>query len=235
MEKLIILHGWRSSKEKWQEVKKRIERKGVRVFVPDLPGFKKGTELKRPWDLDDYVKWVAEYIGENVTPPFFLMGHSFGGAVAVKYAVTRQNELSGIVLASAAAIRWKDKKVLFWRRLSKFLGKFSFLPGWHVFRKFFYYYVLKRPDYLNAAGALGETFKNVINEDLRSLLPRITVPALVIWGKKDKLTLLEEGRLIQKALPNSELVELGKVGHRLHLEQPEEVSTHVVNFIKKTQ
>ncbi len=38
---IIILHGWGSSKEKWQEVKENLEKQGLKVIVPDLPGFKK--------------------------------------------------------------------------------------------------------------------------------------------------------------------------------------------------
>ncbi len=232
-ETVLILHGWNSSKEKWQAVKRELEKAGIKVFVPDLPGFKEEMKLKKPWTLDNYVTWVKSYTVEKVEPPFFMMGHSFGGAVAAKYASEYEDDLSGLILISAAVIRWKSKKVLCWAKAADFLNRLSFLPGYETLRRFFYYYVLKRPDYIIAKGPLRETFKNIVGRDLTHLLPKIKAPCLLIWGKEDKLTLLEEGKIINSKLKNSKMVEVEGVGHIPHRLAPEIISKETVRFIKK--
>jgi len=101
MKTLIILHGWQSSKEKWQKVKENIE--------SDLPGFKPETQLKEPWSLDDYVDWLKDF--SQTKEKFFLMGHSFGGRVAIKFALRYPEKLYGLILVSAAGIKKKNSPI----------------------------------------------------------------------------------------------------------------------------
>ena len=60
-------------------MKENLEKSGVEVIVPDLPGFKEETELTKPWNLDDYLAWVEDFIERQknlgrVTEPFFYWG-----------------------------------------------------------------------------------------------------------------------------------------------------------------
>ena len=59
---IVILHGWQSAKEKWQKVKEATEEQGLRVIVPDIPGFKPETSLKNPWTLNDYLLWFDDFL-----------------------------------------------------------------------------------------------------------------------------------------------------------------------------
>lgn len=234
---MIILHGWGSSKEKWQAVKKKTEAEGIRVVVPDLPGFKRETRLEEPWSLDDYLRWLEEFVGEKrkaglLGKRFFLLGHSFGGSLALNYTASHPGSLSGLILVSAAVLREKTDRIVLLARLANFFHRFSFLPGYGLFRKLFYYHLLKRPDYVSAEGALRKTFKRVINEDLRSLLPRIEVPTLLLWGAEDEATPLREGEMIEGGIEDSRLVVLGGIGHRPHLKGVERLVRPVVDFIR---
>lgn len=234
MQTLIILHGWQSSKEKWQEIKEEIEEQSIRVNVPDLPGFKEDTKLGRPWNLDDYVEWVAELLPkvEEVAPPtIFLLGHSFGGRMAIKFAVKYPEKLKGLILVSSAGI--KHKKNFCLQAVARIFSKFSFLPGYEFLRKVFYHKILGKTDYLKAEGALKETFKKTIEEDLTSLLLKIKVPTLIVWGEKDKITPLSDGYLIKERIESSKLEVLKGIGHTPHLENPELLSQEIINFIKQ--
>ena len=228
---LVLLHGWQSSKERWQRVKEEIKKGGIKVIVPDLPGFKKETELKRPWGLDDYVEWVKRsfFINED---QFFLAGHSFGGRIAIKFAIKYPEKLSGLILVSAAGIKPKRNPLV--SIFVPIFKKLSFLPGYRFFRKIFYRFVLKKTDYVNLKGAMKETFKKVINEDLTPLLPKIKVPTLIIWGEKDKITPLSDAFLMKKEIKNSKLEILKDIGHAPHLENPKVLSQKILNFIDQT-
>ncbi len=232
---IIILHGWQSSRQQWSEVEQKLEKsnKNIIVIIPNLPGFKKKTELSCVWDLDDYVDWFKEF-SSNFNQPFFLLGHSFGGRIAIKFAELYPERLKGLILVSSAGIIPKRK---FSRSIiSKIanLGKiFSCFPFYKLFRKGFYKYILQTSDYIQAEKLpfLKETFKNVIKEDLRKYFNKIKIPCLIIWGDKDKLTPLSDGYLMNKQIPNSKLEILKDIGHCPYKEIPEILTQKILNFI----
>ncbi len=226
MKTLIILHGWQSSSERWQRVKEKLQGEEFRVIVPDLPGFKPETELERAWNLDDYVEWLNNFSQDKGN--FFLLGHSFGGRLAIKFANKYSYKLHGLFLVSAAGIK---KQKTFYGRILKSGGevvkglKIDEMPMtrsiWQLFREFFYRYILRKTDYLRTSGWLKETIKNILEEDLTPLLENIKVPVYIIWGDKDKITPLEDAYLMKKMIKFSQLEILRNVGHKPHMESPD--------------
>jgi pimeloyl-ACP methyl ester carboxylesterase len=240
MSLLIILHGWGSSKEKWQKVKELLQRERIKVIIPDLPGFKKETELKNPWDLAHYVKWFAELLKElekfypELKQGFFLLGHSFGGRISIKFTAAYQERVKSLILVSSAGIKRDSasKKIL--RKLSKLLEilKIKNAKPYQFLRRFFYRFVLGKTDYLKAKGALKETMKKVIDEDLTPLLKNISVPTLIIWGRKDKITPLKDAFLMKKLIKNSSLEILETSAHTPYLDNPKALAQEIISFIK---
>ncbi len=227
MNTLIILHGWQSQKEKWQQIKDGLQMEGLNVLVPDIPGFKKETELLNPWILDDYVKWLEEFLdSKHIDNDFFLLGHSFGGRISIKFAKKHPKKIKGLILVASAGIKNNSltKKILLFgallvRKLR--IEDAPFLKGAKAFlRKFFYTFILRKTDYLNTSGALQETIKNVLEEDLTPLLKDIKNSTLLIWGDKDKLTPLFHGKKMHFEIKNSKLKILRGVGHTPYLECP---------------
>lgn len=234
---IIILHGWASSAEKWQVVKQGIKEQGIRVIVPDLPGFKKETELSQSWNLDDYVDWLANFFSKACPEPAegFLLGHSFGGRIAIKFAAKYPEKLKGLILVSSAGI--KHKRTPYIRAIldmAKIGRQCRFAPFFPFLRKIFYKYILRRTDYINAEKMpfLKETFKNIIREDLTQSLSQIKTPTLIIWGEKDKITPLSDAYLMNKEIPNSKLEILKNMGHAPHSENPKNLAQKITNFIE---
>ena len=228
---LIILHGWQSSKEKWEDVKKLIKKEKIEVIIPDLPGFKEETQLKEVWGLDDYVQWLRRC--SSGIKKFFLLGYSFGGRIAIKFASKYPESLAGLILVSAAGL--KHKKNL-WQRLMFLIAtlgkKFSFLPLFSYFRRIFYRFLVRKMDYVRTEGFLKETFIKTTEEDLAPYLSKISVPTLIIWGKKDNITPLSDAYFIKKEIKNSTLEIIEEAGHLINLEAPEKLSEIVSRFIK---
>src|SRR3989344_8631904 len=94
---ILILHGWPSSSDKWQEVAQILAKKYL-VIVPDLPAFGKTQEPNLAWDTNDYIEWLREFCDnvEGLQKEFYLIGHSFGGALAAKFTV-QYNQLNKIL------------------------------------------------------------------------------------------------------------------------------------------
>ena len=76
-----------------------------------------------------------------------------------------------------------------------------------------------------------ETFKNVINEDLKYYLPYIESETLLIWGEKDIDTPLKYGKKINKLIKNSALITYSNATHYSYLEYPALTLNIIKNFV----
>ncbi len=224
MKNLLILHGWGSSSNNWSGIKKILEKEGINVFAPDLPGFGKNHSLDRSFSIDDFVEWVESYCEENNLSRFFLLGHSFGGAIAVKFLLKNPTKVEKLFLVGPALIRRNSFKKNIIKKFAKF---FFFFP---TFLKKVIYSRLIRSDYPLTAGQLRKTYLKVIREDVSHLLSKINTPTVIIWGKKDKITPLEDGYLINKEISGSKIKLIDKAGHSIHLETPEKLTEIILKY-----
>lgn len=227
---LLILHGWGSNSERWLEVAEPLSKK-FKVIIPDIPGFGKSEVLQEPWNLNKYVSWADEFVRQLKLGDFYLLGHSFGGALASKISIKHAQEIKKLFLVSAACIRRKTNKKGISARIAKVVKIFSFLPFYTFFRKAVYKFIIRRSDYVYVEGIMKQTYLNVISDDLSFHLPFIKVPTVIIWGDKDEMTPIEDARLINEKIRNSKLVVITGAGHDLNRKQPEIVAQDVLNNI----
>jgi pimeloyl-ACP methyl ester carboxylesterase len=227
----LILHGWGSNSDRWATVAEQISKKGFRVFVPDLPGFGKSEMPSAPWNVNNYVNWSLHLVNALGLGDFYLLGHSFGGALASKIAVKHAQEIKKLFLVSAACVRKKTIKKSLFKKMSRIFKAFYFLPYYGLIRKAFYKFVIKRSDYVYVQGILRETYLRVISEDLSFHLPFIKVPTVIIWGDKDELTPLEDAHFINKQIKNSKLIIIPGANHDLNRKQPEILAEKVLENI----
>ena len=234
-ETILILHGWGRGNFSWQETKQILEKNGFLVFAPDLPGFGQEPPPEKPWALDDYLEWINEYINKNELTEFFLLGHSFGGRLAIKLAARYHEKLKGLILVSAAGLKStanvRETRI---STLASYLKKLAFLPGYNFFRKFFYRFIIKKSDYFEAKGVMKGTLIKVISEDMTPLLEKIKMPALIIWGENDKTLPVADGYLMNKKIENSRLVIMKGIDHTPQLEAPELLAQKIIDFVKTT-
>ncbi len=229
---LLILHGWGSNSERWQKVGELLAERGVKVIIPDLPGFGKSQNPSMAWGLDDYCEFVTEFIKFLNLEKFYLLGHSFGGALAVKCSLKFPDKIDKLFLVSAACFRRAALRKKLFYIISKIFKIFSFLPGYQSFRKEFYKFIVRKSDYPYAEGIMKDIYLKIIKEDLLDVLFRVQIPTIIIWGKNDKVKKVEEARLIQEKIKNSRLKIIPNVGHDLNTKAPEELSESIRQFLK---
>jgi pimeloyl-ACP methyl ester carboxylesterase len=186
---LIFLHGWGASRDSLRGIGVLFQ-PTHRVHLIDLPGFGDAPAPPPDWDTIKYTDLVQNYILEHVSGPVVLIGHSFGGRIAVRLASRRLPQIRGLVLMAVPGlptatplgvrirrlgIRWLRRALVAARPLTG--------PGaieWHTRR-----YGSK--DYL-AAGPLRPILVRTVNEDLTESARSIECPALLIWGTDDRET-----------------------------------------------
>lgn len=227
----LILHGWGSNSDRWQKVGEEISQKGFQVIIPDMPGFGKSETPRTPWTFNNYVAFAEEFTKALNFESFYLLGHSFGGAISVKVAVDAPQKINQLFLVAAACIRKKTfvKSVL--AKLAKVVKLFSFIPYYPLIRKAFYKFILRKSDYIYTAGTMKETYLKAISEDLSWHLGFIKVPTVIIWGDKDESTPIEHARIINKRVKDSKLIIIPDAGHALNTKNTDQLIKEITDNI----
>jgi pimeloyl-ACP methyl ester carboxylesterase len=183
-------------------------------WAVDLPGFGESNNPPTAWGTVEYAELVRELMDALGLHTAAVIGHSFGGRVAIRLAVGHPERVTKLVLVNCAGIRPKRKPKYYARfalaKLGKAAERFGGRAGARLRAR-----ILERTasaDYLSA-GALRGTFVRVVNEDLRDQLPHVAVPTLLIWGDQDRATPLVDGKLMETLIPDSGLVVFKGAGH----------------------
>jgi len=100
---VVFLHGWGLDHKAYKRALSRMVGDGVHVVAPALPGFGGSDALPHKANgLEDFVRWVAAFLDEvGVTGPALLMGHSFGGGVAIRFAHDYPDRTRALVLVNS--------------------------------------------------------------------------------------------------------------------------------------
>ena len=233
---LVFLHGWAGQWQSWRPIIERLKY-DFSILAPDLPGFGK-NKLTGPFTISDYADYISNLLKKERISKAVVIGHSFGGAVAIKFAVNNSEKISGLVLVDSPGIRQQNFR-LKTKILPAVLGKKLILNS--PLAKFFprlrllYYrlFGLTKSDYFAALGNenLQKTLSLVLKENLYHDLPKIKTPTLIIWGEKDWETPLFSGKKIKQLIKNSQLIIFPNAGHFSYLDEQEKFCQELSKFI----
>ncbi len=96
---VVFLHGWALTNSTYRAGLERLAAAGFRVIAPALPGHGASAPLPDHSELGDYAEWVDRFLGAVDTGgPVVLVGHSFGGAVAIRLAHDHPKRVRALVL-----------------------------------------------------------------------------------------------------------------------------------------
>lgn len=100
---VLFLHGWGLGQKAYKHSLKRVVELGVQVIAPALPGFGGTPDLPgEEFNLRGYSAWVAKFLDAiHVEEPMFLLGHSFGGGVAIQTAHDHPDRVRFLVLINS--------------------------------------------------------------------------------------------------------------------------------------
>ena len=231
-EPFLILHGWGRGMISWLDFQDKLS-KYFKVIAFDLPGFGESDPPPAAWGIQNYVRFILDFAKEIGLEKFYLLGHSFGGSLAIKLAIQAPYQIKKLILVDAAGKRPSKsfiKRVL--KNLAVSLKPFSFLPGYQLARQFFYKFILRKTDYLKAVGVMKQTFKRVVSQDLSPFWQKVEIPTLIVWGRDDKITPLRDAYSMHRAIRGSEL-EILDCGHNVHREKPDELIGLILEFSAK--
>jgi pimeloyl-ACP methyl ester carboxylesterase len=186
---LVFLHGWGGTRDSLRGIGILFQHTH-QVHLIDLPGFGDAPAPPPDWDTIAYTDLVQQYLLDHVRGPAVLIGHSFGGKLAVRLAARHLAQVRGIVVMASPGLpapTWSRSRLrrTAIRLLRRGLVLAAPLTGpapveWHT-RRF------GSKDYL-AAGALRPLLVRSVNEDLTESARSVPCPALLLWGTEDRDT-----------------------------------------------
>lgn len=110
---LVFLHGWGLGYRSYKSALSRLVELGFRVLAPGLPGLG-GTPDLPPDErsLPGYARWIADFLDAvSVDEPVILVGHSFGGGVAIATAHAYPDRVNRLVLVnSIGGSAWTESR-----------------------------------------------------------------------------------------------------------------------------
>jgi pimeloyl-ACP methyl ester carboxylesterase len=228
---LLLLHGWGSSLETFHGMAADLARL-FRVTTFDFPGHGESDVPPGTWHVDDFMQLTRDVMAELKIERATVLGHSFGGRVAIKLAAGHPEAVERLVLVDAAGVppprTWRRTMRRAASRFANAMGRHFGSPGQAVRRA-----IVRRiasPDYLNA-GPLRATFVAIVNEDLRPSLPTIKCPTMLVWGESDDDTPLADARTMEKLIPGATLLILKNAGHFSYLDQYGRLRLALIPFL----
>lgn len=219
---ILLLHGWGQNVEMMKPLGDGFCDR-YRITIIDFPGFGNSEEPKEAWTIDKYSLMLEEFVKQVGIKKPIVMGHSFGGRVAIRYSA--RNNIEKLVLFGSPCIRIQEELPL----KVKVLKKLKTLPGMNKLGEYMKQFIGSR-DYKAASPIMRETLVNVVNEDLSKYAREIEEPTLLIWGENDDEAPVNEARELEKLMMDAALIILPGT-HYAYLENLARVITILNSFI----
>ncbi len=224
---LVFVHGAGNAKEVWKGL---IEELPYHSMALDLPGHG-GSSYKPLEFMEDYASSVEEFIKALGLKKPVLVGHSMGGAIAIKLSASI--ELGAAILVGTGGRLWVNPKLLTkirenFHEAVDLVSKWSFFEGVSEdLKKAFSEMVLR-------------TGRFVFYQDMRACneyagereLKNMRCPALIVCGRDDLMTPVDLSEKMKSKIPNAHLVVLENCGHMVHMEKPKELAKKIKKFLR---
>lgn len=216
---VLILHGLAEHSGRYAHVAEALNAAGYAVYTFDGRGHGKSAEGGKPQgyveSYEPYFKDIDALLkkaqGNVEDKPFFLIGHSMGGALAADYTIRYQPQLSGVLL-SGAAVKPGDDVTPFIAWLTKFLS--GFLPKLAV-SPVASSSISRHPDIVASydtdplnyrGGTRVRTGAGILSmmDHIRANGAKISQPILIMHGTADKITSYEGSQLLHDLVSSND-------------------------------
>lgn len=205
---IIFLHGWKGNHESFKNMIPYFNKENL--YFLDLPGFGR-SRINKAYSLKDYAKLINDFIVECDLENPLIIGHSFGGRIALKLAEYKEYDT---IVVSTPSFDRKSIKVRCKLLLNK-LFKIKFPSN----------------DYKNASYLEKETLKQAL-KDTRKLRFYKMKNILIIHSKTDSTVSYKEAKKLKRKIKGSALIDIGTC-HFPYLENPFLFAQVVKSFVRR--
>ena len=228
---IVLVHGLGSlGLRDWKGIIPILE-KNFHVIAVDLPGFGNSGRPKGRYSPTNYAKVLHWVIDRYAKDEVYLVGHSMGGAVSLRYASMYPKTIKKVILVDAAGIL---ERTSFIKHMSSIPVDLTKVPS--RFKKMVAYAVDFSQSFVemtalnhdiscvvqNDQDAWDKAFANktnanaglaLVSENFSDAVEVLNVPLFMIWGDKDKVAPLRTGKLLEGTIKGSQLAVIKGAGH----------------------
>ena len=218
--RVLALHGWGRRGSDFAPSLANFD-----ALAVDLPGFGATPAPEEVLGANGYARLVAPVLDAFETPPV-VVGHSFGGRIAVCLAAAHPDRVASLIISGAPLVRLAPgRKPSVTYRLLRFLHQVGLIGDVRMEE-------IRRSrgsaDYRAATGVMREILVKVVNESYEDELTRLKSRVILLWGEDDgevPVAVAERSlRIIRQAGGSAELEVLPGIGHLLPTQAPETIS-----------
>jgi pimeloyl-ACP methyl ester carboxylesterase len=246
---VVCVHGSASNGGQWRSFRQAL-RGRCRVFTPDLIGY--GSRRYRPngqFRLQDEVDAIIEQIGD-ITEPFHLIGHSYGGAVATYFAKKYPERIRSLILYEPAnfamlfdeGLHTEASKEIRRVRSAFSSGVGSALTRWRAARHFITYWsgpkawrnfgFSQRSSIAGATPKVAAEFDALIAaKDTMTDMRDLDMPVKIICGTRTRLAAKRICQLMAEQIKDCRLLQLVNLQHMAPLTDPDAVNPLLVDYV----
>jgi len=253
-ETVVLVHGLNSHAAGWYEQIKVLKDK-YHVVSFDLPGFGKSSRQNKLYSPTNFAKFVHHVVKKYVDRPFYLIGHSMGGAISLRYSAMHPEYVKRLILADVGGVLHEyafAKSVAF--KWVNWLKKVSYatipglenIPGMHEIANMVFQNLEWLPVNIRDALRIPELRNIILNgnsipiagaavstEDFSGTIRNNKIPTLIIWGAYDLITPIRTGRILETRMPNAYLEVLSRSAHSTMSDQPTEFNNLVLAHLNE--
>lgn len=232
---IVLLHGW-GSEGKFSLLIDRFKKNGYTVYAPEFSGFGNTQMPERPLFLSDYATYLRNYLSVHKIEKPILVGHSFGGRVAIRYEEIYPNSTSAVILTGTPGFSpVRRTKYIVSLIIAKIGNAILSIPPFFLMKdtiRKFYYYVVGARDYYRAKGVMRQTFKNIVQEDLVRSMRSLRVPCALIWGENDAIVPVWVAKKMRDVIPHCQLYIIPESDHGVPYKNPELFVNKMEEFLQ---
>ncbi|MBI5007945.1 MAG: alpha/beta hydrolase [Nitrosomonadales bacterium] len=239
---VILIHGLGGSTDDWKNTIPALA-KDFHVLAFDLPGFGKSDKGSQEYSPTRYAR-LAHFLADRYFPnkDYHIVGHSMGGAIALRFAAQRPLRFQRLVLIDAAGIL--HPQVISKFQAGSMLERTSGVKQTRGFAERLSGKLLEQVDKLPispidiANSALGRdqvlqggpekiAALELAGEDFSYAVTSVNEPTLILWGDSDLTVPLRTGKVLAARMPYARLEIIADAGHEPMQDQIEQTNTLV--------
>lgn len=227
--RVLALHGWGRRGADF-----RASLADIPSLAVDLPGFGASPAPSETIGARGYAEAILPVLGQFGEAPL-VVGHSFGGRVAVCLAAAHPESVGALLLTGVPLVRSRPSpRLSVGYRVVRWLNRTGIIGDDRMEK------LRQRrgsADYRAAAGVMRSIFVEVVNETYEEELSTLSVPVTMLWGADDEevpVVVAHTARDILTAAGTApvHLEVIEGVGHHLPLEAPDLLRAFVRSMLR---